>query len=250
MTPTSVLAQVIINEFSPKGSPEWVEFLNNNGFEVNLDGYYFDDDSDFNSDAGNSVKIKLEGLFPTNSLCFLEMSSFLNDSGDTPTLFAPNGDIQDTYSYASTSAGLSYSRIPDGGEWQVNTTFSKTAISCSSLQTPTPSPTLTPTQTPTASSTNSPTPSPTLIPTPTSTKTVTPKPTPTPRIKPKVLETVEPLNYSTISPTGVVAGTSVEKKFPTIALLFIISGVAFLGYGGFLLYNTKNDVQDKSNQTS
>lgn len=245
--PQKINAQVLINEFSPK-NPEWVEIINKNSTEINLSGYYFDDDADFNSDSGNSGRILLQGLLSSNTLCYLDINSYLNDSGDIPTLFAPNGDISDTYTYASSSANLSYSRVPDGGDWQVGTVFSKTQNSCSSLPTPTPSPTPSPTTTPTqtATATSTPTVSPTVKPTPT--KSATPKSSPSPSTTDEPMNLISDIKINEETPLGMVAGASVEKKFPTIALIFIIFGIAFLGYGGFLLYNTKHDLQDKSNQ--
>jgi len=204
--PKIINAQILINEFSPKGSPEWVEFFNENNSEINLEGYYFDDDDDFDSDTGNSKKIKLQGLFPSSSLCYLDMSYFLNDSGDIPTLFAPNGDIQDTYSYASSSAGLSYSRVPDGGDWQVNTIFSKTLNSCSSLPTPTP------TEEPTSTPISTPTPTPTSTQTPTSTPTPTSIPTNTPTPKSSTSE-VEDLPKPTSKVLSAATDSSPYKIF-------------------------------------
>ena len=110
----------------------------------------------------------------------------------------------------------------------------------------------TPTPIPTASPTNTPTPSPIPTPKPTPTKSATPKPTITPTIKPKESDKPMSLNrdikINEETPTGMVAGATTEKKSPTLAIIFIIFGIAFLGYGGFLLYNTKHDLQDKSNQ--
>lgn len=113
------------------------------------------------------------------------------------------------------------------------------------LPTPTPSPTPTPTQTPTASPTN----------TPTSTPSPTPKPTPTksttPKSSPSSSPTSEPTNFISDTdvkiientPIGLVAGATDTKKSPVVAIIFIISGIVFLGYGAFLLYNMKHVVR-------
>lgn len=241
--PKSVYAEVVINEFSPK-NPEWVEFFNQSTNEINLDGYYFDDDTDFNSDSGSSSKIRLQGLFPTNSLCYLDLSSYLNDGGDSPTLFAPNGDVVDSYQYASSSANLSYSRIPDGGSWQANTVFSKPTISCQSLYVPTPVPTNSPTTAPATTSSPIPTSSPKPIPT----KSPSPKPSSTSTKTDEPQETdIQNSNLSLTNvviseptSTGIVKGTSVTNKKPFVAIIFIFSGIIFLGYGAYLLYNKKN----------
>lgn len=254
--PKNIFAQILINEFSPKVNPEWVEFINIGTTTINLDGYYFDDDSDFNSDSGNSIKIKLKGLFSAGSLCFLDINSFLNDSGDSPTLFAPNGDILDTYTYASSSAGLSYSRIPDGGDWQVDSVFSKTINSCLSLLTPTPVPTDTPTEEPTQELTNTliVTSTPTLSATPT--KTSSPKPTKTPTPKPtdNLDSTIVPmlvgLTGDGSTPEGLVKGTSTSKKSSIFPIFLVVSGLSFMGFGGINLYKKMKTEYNTNNENT
>ncbi len=230
--PGKVSAEVVINEFQPKPNPEWVEFFNTSGSDVNLGNYFFDDDADFNSDTGTSSKISLQGILSSGNLCYWEMSSFLNDGGDSPTLFANNGDVLDTYSYASSSASLTYSRVPDGGGWQVNTSPTKTTTSCISLPTPTVVPTPTPVPSVTSASTQAPTPTP--IPTPTPTKKPTPKPTPTPESGVLGDESVSTgldfsASQSTPAPTPTVVAES-GRKFPIPAIIFILSGVSLLGF--------------------
>lgn len=245
-SPKIVLAQVVINEFQPKPNPEWVEFYNISGSEINLGGYYFDDDTDFSSDISSSAKFKLQGILSPNALCFWEMNSYLNDGGDSPTLFASNGDLVDTYTYASSSAGLTYSRVPDGGSWQVNVVATKTLTSCLSLPTPTPSPTDTPA--PTLSPTLAPTPIP--APTPTPTKTPTPIPTKTPT--PKSIATGQVLAKETLnsSPSANVLGLRNElststpassassggRSFPIVAAALVILGAGLVGFAGFLAF--------------
>lgn len=249
--PQKIGAQLLINEFSPK-NPEWVEIINVGSSEINLSGYYFDDDSDFNSDSGNSTKVSLNGLFQPNNLCFIDLNSYLNDGGDTPTLFAPNGDILDSYIYSSSSANLSYSRVPDAGGWLVGTVFSKTLNSCSLLPTPTP----TPTQAPTAQPTNAPTvtTAPTAQPTvkPSPTKSPTPKPSVTPKSTEEPEKTEKPsinlefgqgnIVESTETPEGKVAGIKTTNKSPVLAIILILAGLGCLGYVGYMLYNMRNEV--------
>lgn len=106
-------------------------------------------------------------------------------------------------------------------------------------------PTPTPTQTPTASPTNTPTSTPSPTPKPTPTKSTTPKPSPSSS------PTSEPTNFISDTdvkiientPIGLVAGATDTKKSPVVAIIFIISGIAFLGYGAFLLYNMKHVVR-------
>lgn len=107
---------------------------------------------------------------------------------------------------------------------------------------PTPSPTVTstPTQTATATSTITPTSTPTKTATAvaTSTKTATAKPTSTPTpTELEQFETIQPSNHVTITPTGIVAGVSTTKKSPILSIFFILFGLGFLGYGGYLIYN-------------
>lgn len=162
---------LVINEFVPNANPEWVEFYNNDATTTDLSNYYFDDDTDFNSDSGSSSKIALSGLLNSGQTCFRDLSTMLNNDGDTPTLFKADSTLVDSYNYASSSAGLSYSRVPDGAEWMVAQTPTKSTQNCQDLApTSTPVP---PTSTPIPPTPN-PTPTPTVAPVPTK------KPTPTP----------------------------------------------------------------------
>jgi len=233
---SEIKAQVVINEFFPK-STEWVEFYNKGSSTEDLSNYFFDDDTDFNSDSGSSNKFNLSGLLPGGGLCFREMSSYLNDSGDSPTLFALNGDILDSYTYASSSADKSYSRIPDGGSW-IYGELSKTDISCQSLPTPTPEPTATPTNTPT------PTPTVTSNPTAMPTKTSSPTPTKTPTLKPTATFSSMPASeelvlgiQGSLATSEATPETSVEekKKFPLFAVILISAGILCIAGALFFL---------------
>lgn len=164
---TVFAADVFINEFIPNpgtGNLEWVEFYNTTNSTIDLSDYFFDDDGDFASDSGSSAKIALSGLLPSLYTCFWEMPSFLNNNGDSPTLFKIDTTIMDTYTYSSSSAGFSYMRIPDGGEWYFTQTPTKSTSKCIDLA-PTPTPTSAPTSTPTPTATKTPTPTLTLTPT-------------------------------------------------------------------------------------
>jgi len=174
----NVFASLKINEIYPAPQSEeyeWIEIYNFSSSSADLSNYIFDDDSDFNSDSGSGTKISLSGILLNNSICYWKLSNYLNNTGDQPTLFNKDGDLIDTYSYKNAQIGKSYSRIPDGGEWQINVDPTKVSLSCFDLI-PTPTSTLTPT--------------PTLMPTiaPTSTPTVTPEvssePTKTPTSTP------------------------------------------------------------------
>lgn len=195
-------ADILINEFIPNpgtGNSEWVEFYNTTGSTIDLSDYFFDDDTNFDSDSGSSAKVALSGLLPSVQTCFQDLSSYLNNNGDSPALFkVGNTTPLDTYTYSSSSAGLSYLRIPDGGDWNINQIPSKSSNRCTDLA---PTPTSTPI--PTSSSSNTPTP----------TKTPTPSKTPTPKPTLSVSKAVSPTKPTPDS----VLGEATKSALPTKA---------------------------------
>lgn len=199
--PRPTFAAVLLNEFLPRPSgsnPEWVEFYNSGAAAENLSNYYFDDDSSFESDTGSSGKVAISGSLTPQSTCYWELTTYLNNDGDTPTIFKLDGAVEDSYQYSQTSTDKSYARLPDGGPWQTNQSPTKSSTRCLDLA-PTPTPTVAPA--PTASPTPVPTPTPTPAPTPLA-STSTPLPSsssPTPK-KSKIT--------ATISPTGTVLAES------------------------------------------
>lgn len=236
---TKVSAQVVINEFlpNPQEGKEWVEFYNNDTTTADLSKYYFDDDNDFNVDGGSKGKAKvlLKGILNTGQTCYWELSLYLNNDGDSPTLFGDNGSIIDTYTYSSSTKGKTYSRVPDGGVWEIDQDPTKSSVSCESLApTSTPDPTPTPTEAPVD------TPAPTPVPTPT--KTPTSKPTV------KAVATKRPIKLTfdtdsedsilglreglAPSPTG-TPEPEAGRKFPWSSLFFILGGIGFMGFAGF-----------------
>jgi hypothetical protein len=119
------------------------------------------------------------------------------------------------------------------------------------VATPIPTPTSTPTQTATMTSTATTTPTPTKTATATPTKTATAKPTTTATPEETPTEESEAKNEINLtgadvkietSPEGIVAGASVTKKSPLLSIFLIVSGVGFLGYGGYLIYNKKHEI--------
>ena len=108
----------------------------------------------------------------------------------------------------------------------------------------TPSPTQAPTAQPTSAPTQAPITAPTVKPTPT--KSPTSKPTTSPTPTEESEETGEPIisigdvKIVEATPTGLVAGATTTNKSSTVAIIFIICGILFLGYGGYLLYNMKH----------
>lgn len=156
----SVFAQVVINEFVPRSSQEWVEFYNKGTLTEDLSNYFFDDDSNFDSDDGSSGKFQLIGFLSPQGTCYWNINSFLNDGGDVPSIFFLDKNLIDSYTYTGSDLNRSYSRVPDGDGWQANQEPTKSLVECLGLApTPTPTPTTTPIGIPT----------PTLIPQPTAT---------------------------------------------------------------------------------
>lgn len=158
---------VVINEFLPapsSGNPEWVELYNPTSSTIDLSDYYFDDDTSFDSDAGSSTKVALSGLLNPQASCYIDLSSFLNNNGDTATILKTDGSVTDSYQYTQTTQDKSYARVPDGEQWQANQIPTKSSSRCADLA-PTPLPP-TPTVTPTliTEPSSPPTPSPTTQP--------------------------------------------------------------------------------------
>lgn len=151
---------ILINEFLPRSNQEWVEFYNKGEVTEDLSKYFFDDDNDFESDAGSSKKFQLAGFLPPKTTCYWDLNNYLNDNGDNPTLFDSNGNIVDSYFYAKTVLDRSYSRVSDGGEWQADQNPTQSSVNCLSLV---PSPVPTSTFTPIPTSTLTPTPEPKSI---------------------------------------------------------------------------------------
>ena len=243
-------AQVVINEFLPNSSQEWVEFYNPGASRIDLSEYVFDDDVDFNSDSGSSVKVELLGLIDPQSACFWEFSSYLNNGNDSPTLFRSDATIIDSYTYTQSAPEKSFSRIPDGGEWQVDQSPTKSTQRClDSAPTPTPSPTLSPTPSPIP--TKTPTPKPTLSPTK----------TPYPKTSPKSFTTraVEEGNNNenrevlgvgnaatTPTATGLIQEEG-EREFPLVAVLFIAVGLALIGFASMIFFKAKKKEYNEVN---
>lgn len=224
-------ADIVINEFlpnPPSGSPEWVEFYNTTNSTVDLSDYYFDDDTNFDSDSGSSAKIALAGLLPSFQTCFWELSSYLNNNGDSPSIFKiGNTVIMDTYTYSSSSAGLSYSRMPDGGSWFALQTPTKSSSKCIDLA-PTLIPTSAPANTPTnpPTSTTKPTVTPTVV-----TKAISKTPTPTAPTSSKdkdILGNATQSSNNSFEKSKEIKIENIQKSNNFLPIIFISIGVVFL----------------------
>lgn len=173
ISPSVFAEDLFLNEIFPNpfsGEKEWIEFYNSRESSIDLLNYYLDDDDVLlvlgevqkGTEDPGSDPIKLEGVLNSKLTCFVNLSSYLNNDEDKPTIFQSDGTVLDTYVYVDSVQNKSFSRIPDGGEWQTNQDSTKSNIECSSLV-----PVLTPTPTPSLSS--APTFTPTLTTKPTST---------------------------------------------------------------------------------
>lgn len=171
-----IKAEVVINEFVPDSSQEWIELYNASGSAEYLKFYYVDDDTDFLSDSGSSSKRLLTNLnvgnptFPT-----VDTSSFLNNSGDWVVLFDQEGILVDKYQFTDNPGkDFSIGRYPDlTGNFSILIYSTKADVNSTP---PTPSPSPIPSLAPTPSETVKPTDTPTVRPVSTPTK----RPTPTP----------------------------------------------------------------------
>lgn len=241
--PPTTKAQVEINEFVPAASPEWVEFFNASDSANYIKTYYIDDDTNFLDDAGSSAKKILSGLDISNfQYPFINLSSFLNNTGDSVVLFDPVGNIMDQYTYSENPGdGVSIGRSPDHtGAFTILSSSTKGNENSAPLILPTDTPTPTPTHTPTA--TPNPTVAPTKTPTPTPTKSPTSKPTtsssPTSTSEELVLGIQNSAVTSSPTPKEEVID---KKKFLVFPVILIVAG--FLCIAGAVFFFVKNNVK-------
>lgn len=224
-----VKAQVVINEFVPDSTQEWIELFNSSESAEYLRGYYIDDDTEFQSDLGSSAKKILTNLNTSNpKFPTIDTTSFLNNSGDWVVLFDPNGLLIDKYQFQSNPGkDISIGRFPDGtGNFSIlaySTKADANSAPPTSPPTPTPTPSPTPTENPTPTPTKTPSPTPTKTPKPTPTKT--PIPTDTLASESSVLGIRESLP-ETPDPTP-DAGND-KEKLPVLPFILIFAGLCFI----------------------
>lgn len=113
------------------GQSEWIELYNLSNSAINLDGYWLDDDDSLmvngaiqkgTQDPGSDPKA-LSGEILSKQFKAFTFSSYLNDTGDIPTLFLVSENSEsklDSYAYTDNpDQNITYGRIPDGvGGWQ------------------------------------------------------------------------------------------------------------------------------------
>ena len=232
--PFSVFAsEVIINEFSPLSSPDWVEVYNISTESADLSLYKLQDAS------GNTLS--LYGTILPSGFATFDWSNRLNNDGDTFSLYK-NLDIVMTVTYGGQeniclpSSSGSIAWIPDGGNtYDRLSTSTKNLTNGISFTDPCPTPTATSTSTPTPTSistpTNTPAPPPTNIPVPTKTPTPTLKPIPTfTTATPTLIATVSAVLGVTDSPETASVGADMETA-PSVKPLIISLLLVGVGCG-------------------
>ncbi|HYF61784.1 MAG TPA: lamin tail domain-containing protein, partial [Herpetosiphonaceae bacterium] len=118
-TETPAPAAVALNEYlaAPAAAgQEFVEVINLGPAPVDLSGWRLRDA------AGNTRAFTLPALLPGQIHALRFASGYLNNGAETIELLAADGAVADSASYASATAGLSTSRLPDGsGPWTSGT---------------------------------------------------------------------------------------------------------------------------------
>jgi len=234
MFASAASAQVVINEFSPLSSPDWVEVYNNSTESANLSTYKLQDA------AGNILT--LSGTILPSGFAAFDWSNRLNNDGDTFSLYK-NSDVVMTVTYGGqgnvcipSSLG-SIAWIPDGGNtYDRLLTSTKNLTNGISFTDPCPTPTREPINTPTPTPTPTPTatPAPTAIPTKTPTASPTKSPTPKPAITSSPASTSEELvlgiqNATSTPEVSLQEETETGRKFPVFPVILIISGLLCIG---------------------
>lgn len=233
ITPSTLLAQVLINEYLPNSDKEWVEFYNTSSSAEYLRNYFIDDDVDFNNDLGSRKK-SLIGIDATNSqFPFIEISAFLNNGGDVIVLFDNLGNIVDRHEFTlDPGKNISIGRYPDGsGQFEKLINLSRAGPN-SSFLTPVPLSTPFNTQppatevsvltnnTPVATSIKKPVETPTTLKNPIISKTLT--------SRPEVLSNSDAndnIPSQASEPANFKLETASGNSNKLLALLFIVAGV-------------------------
>jgi len=162
-----IINNIFINEFmpNPETGSEWVEIYNNNDFDLSLENWRVQDNTD-------KQRIISNNTIPSFSYFIFMFNNYLNNTGDSIRLLDQyNRQIGETYSYNSTKKGYSFSLQEDKTWCQTISSMNQDNFSCYSSPTSTPSPTDTPK--PTSTPKNTPTPKKTPSPTSGSKRTKT-----------------------------------------------------------------------------
>lgn len=124
-----VVGEVLLNEFlaSPQTlyTTEWVELYNMTADRLDLSGMWLDD---LLNAGGAPKQIPANTILEPGSYYVMEMSSYLNNTGDDVRLLGTDGlTVYDANTYGSAPYDLSTCRLPDGGSWSSNCTPTKGA---------------------------------------------------------------------------------------------------------------------------
>jgi hypothetical protein len=244
--PVAVFAGLLINEVSYKGTPEWVEILNDSDQSSELVGLVL-------KDANNSTKddLILDGsISPHEYKVFENSKSWLNDSGDTLYLVSStSGQVFDQVTFDRAIDGKTYGRVNGSWGFMDSTRGGSNGATVQPTSTSTPTPTVTRASTPepTKFTPTSPPPTNKVTTTITSTPTVSPKIT---SIATPSGETVEELTSEVLGDTQSTEAAKVKKeieavsKFPYGYLLMIGGSVtSMLGLGIGYLRHRDNGVK-------
>lgn len=209
-----VEAVVVLNEVSPRTSPEWIELYNTGPDPVDLTGWYY-------LDAASNRK-NIDAPEPVGANTYYlstPYTSWLNNDGDSLYLYDNSDNLIDSLQFGQTKADTSVARVPDiTGSWLLDQP--QTALASNAAPTPTPS----------ASPSPSPVPSPSPSPLPSAAATaqspVTPTPSPSPSATPIVA----------FSPSAKISSSSIPSPSPTggsdaTATVAGVSDIDLSGYG-------------------
>jgi len=124
-----MVGDVLLNEFLPAPqtlfTTEWVELYNTTADQLDIGGMWIDD---LANGGGAPKQIPAGTILDPGAYYFMEMSNYLNNTGDDVRLLGTDGTtVFDTYTYGSTSYDLSFCRLPDGGTWTSACTATKGA---------------------------------------------------------------------------------------------------------------------------
>lgn len=121
------VGEVLINEFVAVNgtvqTSEWVELYNTTTEALTIGSMWIDDIA---GGGGAPKQIPANTILNPGSYYVMDMSNYLNNTGDDVRLLGTNGTtVYDTYTYGSTSYDRSYCRRPNGGAWASNCTATK-----------------------------------------------------------------------------------------------------------------------------
>ncbi len=126
--PTGAIRITEIYPSPPTGSSEWLELWNATQSTIALEGWTLKDAS--------GATTKLAGtILAAGYFLVSDPKGYLNNSGDTVTLFDPAGNLIETVTYPTVKRGEAYTR--DGETWTMTTTPTPLAPNVVASTTPT-----------------------------------------------------------------------------------------------------------------